>query len=87
MATRRNTTTRKAPVADVTVDDMPSVDDVTTEGCEIETPPPATKRRYLSHENCDHDRKGDAGKIARAKCRKALREMVAAASEEVAVAV
>lgn len=72
--------TRKAPEANIDVTE--EIESSPIEVCEIEKP----KRKYLDHSNCDHPRTGEAGKLARAKCRKALRDMVAQESED-AVAV
>ena len=38
-------------------------------------------RKYMSHEHCGHARKGEAGKAARAACRRAHRAWFAAELE------
>ena len=74
MTARR--TTRKAATVDIAVDDAPII-----------TPPVvteevvATARKYMSHENCDHARKGEAGKAARQVCRRNHRAWFAAEAE------
>ena len=57
---------------------------------EVADAPVAPARKYFSHANCDHARKGDEGKAARAACRNAHRKWFAAEAEylaEVSVAV
>jgi hypothetical protein len=92
MAARR---TRKAPIADIILDDEIEVVDHETgvtndelinwDGDVIadvvvadDDAPAAPSRKYMSHENCDHPRKGDAGKAARAACRRKHRAWFAA---------
>lgn len=91
----RKPRTRKAAVADVSIDldldsPMPAPrDDIDFDGDPIvvepapvvtdDVAPPA--RKYMSHANCDHARQGEAGKKARAACRRAMR-----AAADVAVA-
>lgn len=64
---------------DLAVDDDPIVDDVDVEDDDVEVERPA--RKYFSHANCDHARKGEAGKAARAQCRRAIRNYLAAEAE------
>ena len=80
MTARR--TTRKAATADIIIpatEDLPEVnvtrDVVMTDG----VAPKA--RKYMSHENCDHARKGEAGKAARQVCRRNHRAWFAAEAE------
>lgn len=87
MTARR--TTRKAATVDIDVPDEAVIADAPIV---IEEAPaaPANNRKYFSHANCTHARKGDAGKAARAKCRADIRKWLAAEAEhndEVAVAV
>lgn len=78
MTARR--TTRKAATVDVAVDDAPIITE--SVATVIETPVPAPAgRKYMSHENCDHERKGEAGKAARQACRRAHRAWFAAEAE------
>lgn len=76
MTARR--TTRKAATADVAVEEPINVEP---------TPVPeevvakAPTRKYMSHENCDHARKGEAGKAARQVCRRNHRAWFAAEAE------
>ena len=44
----------------------------------------APSRKYFSHANCDHARKGEAGKAARATCRRNHRAWFAAEAEYLA---
>ena len=82
MTARR--TTRKAATADIIVDDAPIVSE-TIDATEValtdvqELAKPA--RKYMSHENCDHARKGEAGKAARQVCRRNHRAWFAAEAE------
>jgi broad specificity phosphatase PhoE len=88
-ATRTRTRKTTKPVAEIDVD----LDDLVTEALdnadavELEedatddTPEAAPARKYFSHANCDHARKGDAGKTARAACRRAIRAWLAAKAE------
>ena len=70
MAARRNT---KNLVSDIDiVEEAPVENDA----------PPA--RKYFSHANCDHARKGEAGKAARATCRRAHRAWFTAEAEYLA---
>lgn len=68
MTARR--TNRKTVNVDI---DVPEVAD--------DNAPAAPSRKYFSHANCDHARKGDAGKAARAACRNAHRAWFAAEAE------
>ena len=72
MTARR--TTRKAATVDVEVPEEPVI-----ESPVIDTP--ASNRKYFSHANCDHPRKGEAGKAARAKCRAGIRAYLKAEAE------
>ena len=69
MAARRNT---KNIVSDIDLVEAPVENDA----------PPA--RKYFSHANCDHARKGEAGKAARATCRRAHRAWFTAEAEYLA---
>lgn len=77
MATRTRRTTKAAsleidvPDTEVSEPNIDNAVDVT----------PSPKRKYFSHENCSHARKGDAGKAARAQCRRAIRSWLAAEAE------
>ena len=71
MTARR--TTRKAASTDVII---PADDDVTRDVVMTDAVPAPTK--YMSHENCDHARKGEAGKAARQVCRRNHRAWFAA---------
>jgi hypothetical protein len=73
MTARR--TRKTAPVADVVVDDAPVSDDVNTN--DDATP----ARKYFSHANCTHARKGEEGKVARATCRRNIRAWLKAEEE------
>ena len=78
MTARR--TTRKAATADIIVDDAPIVSetiDALTDVQELAKP----ARKYMSHEGCDHARKGEAGKAARQVCRRNHRAWFAAEAE------
>lgn len=44
----------------------------------VETVATAPARKYFSHANCTHARKGEAGKAARATCRRDIRAWLAA---------
>ena len=89
MTARR--TTRKAVSTDIIIpaeDNLPEVnvtrdvvmtDGVTGEIVVADTAPKA--RKYMSHENCDHARKGEAGKAARQVCRRNHRAWFAAEAE------
>ena len=66
------TRTRKAVVADIDVPDDDNTPVVTGT---------APNRKYMSHANCDHPRKGEEGKAARAQCRRAHRAYLAAEAE------
>ncbi len=77
MTARR--TTRKAATVDVAVDDAPIITE--SVATVIPEPPVAPSRKYMSHENCDHERKGEAGKAARQACRRAHRAWFAAEAE------
>lgn len=89
-ATRTRRTTRKAVDTDIVPEDL-VLDD--TPVIVADAPAPATNRKYMSHANCTHARKGEAGKLARAACRKAIRSYLAAeqdflannASDDIAV--
>lgn len=99
-------TARRAPrtkaTADIEVPDEPVIEVVSNttdltndEAIEIVKDVVAAStnnRKYFSHANCDHPRKGEAGKAARAKCRAGIRSYLKAEAEwkesqEVAVAV
>ncbi|AZS06628.1 hypothetical protein SEA_JACOREN57_65 [Mycobacterium phage JacoRen57] len=76
--------TRKAPASiDVAVEDLEPNTDVIVEDAPVvdDDPDPAPARKYMSHANCDHPRKGEAGKAARAQCRRAHRAWFAAEAE------
>lgn len=75
-ATRTRRTTRKAVDTDIVPEDL-NLDDTPV----IVAPEPAPNRKYMSHANCTHARKGEAGKLARAACRKAIRSYLAAEQE------
>ena len=84
MTARRST--RKAPSIDVDLDLDTNVElpDLPVAGEEIVTvddvdAKPA--RKYMSHEHCGHARKGEAGKVARATCRRVHRAWFAAELE------
>jgi hypothetical protein len=80
MATRRNT----KMTDDVELPDeieLPDLEEVTIEDELDEEVPAPPARKYFSHANCDHARKGEAGKAARAACRKAIRQWLAAEAE------
>lgn len=77
MTARR--TTRKAATADIIVDDAPIVSETIDATDVQELAKPA--RKYMSHENCDHARKGEAGKAARQVCRRNHRAWFAAEAE------
>ena len=88
MTARR--TTRKAATADVTVTEDPiavfdaivaSPEAVAVLNTPVETPPAPKARKYMSHEGCDHARKGEAGKAARQVCRRNHRAWFAAEAE------
>ena len=72
MAARRNT---KNIVSDIDLVEAPVEADSSAA-------PPA--RKYFSHANCDHARKGEAGKAARATCRRAHRAWFTAEAEYLA---
>ena len=78
MTARR--TTRKAATVDIEVPEEPVINDAPIV---IEEAPaaPATNRKYFSHANCSHPRKGEAGKAARAKCRAGIRAYLKAEAE------
>lgn len=71
------TRAKKPVTADVALDEAP----VTV----------APARKYFSHANCDHARKGEEGKAARAACRNAHKAWLKAEAEflasDVAIAV
>lgn len=88
MTARR--TTRKAVSTDIIIpatEDLPEVnvtrDVKIVDGETGETIVGDTKpaRKYMSHENCDHARKGEAGKAARQVCRRNHRAWFAAEAE------
>jgi hypothetical protein len=72
------TRNRKPAVVDVVVPDdntpAPSVIDSTPSNANV-------GRKYMSHEHCGHARKGEAGKNARANCRRAYHAWFTAESE------
>lgn len=81
-ATRTRRTTRKAVDTEVSVPEDLVLDD--TPVIVADAPvvaPPVSNRKYMSHANCTHARKGEAGKLARAACRKAIRSYLAAEQE------
>ena len=78
MTARR--TTRKATTVDVEVPEEPVINDA-PETIDAAPATPATNRKYFSHANCDHARKGEAGKAARAKCRAGIRAYLKAEAE------
>ena len=69
MAARRNT---KNIVSDIDLVEAPVENDA----------PPA--RKYFSHANCDHARKGEEGKAARAACRRSYHAWFNAEAEYLA---
>ena len=76
MTARR--TTRKATTVDIEVPEEPVIESPVV----IDEPAPVTNnRKYFSHANCDHPRKGEAGKAARAKCRAGIRAYLKAEAE------
>ena len=80
MTARR--TTRKTVSADIAVEDTATI--VPDTAPVIESPdavPAPSNRKYMSHENCDHARKGEAGKAARQVCRRNHRAWFAAEAE------
>ena len=84
--TARRTPRTKAPAADaIDVFDALVANEEVVEV--LNTPPvvndapPANNRKYFSHANCSHPRKGEAGKAARAKCRADIRKWLAAEEE------
>lgn len=87
MTARKSRSTKVAEL-DVNLEDL---DDTSAEiaqdamaledDADDETPEPAPARKYFSHANCDHARKGEAGKAARAACRRAIRSYLAAEAE------
>ena len=80
MTARR--TTRKAATVDIDVPDEAVIDDAPIVIDNTEVAAPATpNRKYFSHANCDHARKGEAGKAARAKCRAGIRAYLKAEAE------
>ena len=83
MTARR--TTRKAASTDVIIpaDDelnLPEVN-VTRDVVMTDAVPAPPARKYMSHENCDHARQGEAGKAARQVCRRNHRAWFAAEAE------
>ena len=85
MTARR--TTRKAVSTDIIIpatEDLPEVNvtrDVKIVDGEIVVADTKPARKYMSHENCDHARKGEAGKAARQVCRRNHRAWFAAEAE------
>ena len=88
MTARR--TTRKAVSTDIIIpatEDLPEVNVtrdvkiVDGETGEIVVADTKPARKYMSHENCDHARKGEAGKAARQVCRRNHRAWFAAEAE------
>ena len=79
MTARR--TTRKAATADIAVpeDTATVVPEPTT--VVVNDTPSKPARKYMSHENCDHARQGEAGKAARQVCRRNHRAWFAAEAE------
>ena len=84
--TARRTSTRKAAVTEIAVDDDPIIvaDDVIQESAPQDAVPAPKNRKYMSHEGCDHARKGEAGKAARQVCRRNHRAWFAAEAEYLA---
>ena len=85
MAARR---TRKNAELDVNLDDLDAGTDTIIEDPILEDADDdvaeevaAPKRKYFSHANCSHARKGEAGKAARAACRRAIRQWLNAEAE------
>lgn len=71
----------KPVVADIDVADEPIIaDDVDTNDDDVELESPKA-RKYFSHANCTHARKGEAGKVARATCRRDIRAWLKAEEE------
>ena len=77
MAPTRTRSKKAEILEDINLDDIEEVEEVEDE----EQAAPA--RKYFSHANCDHARKGEAGKAARAACRRAIRTWLAAEADEV----
>lgn len=80
MTARR--TSRKAANVDISTDDLDldaivtvptEADPVMEDEPTVEAPAPSTARKYMSHANCTHARKGEAGKVARAQCRRDIK--------------
>ena len=67
---RRRSTKAEAPSIDVELDAEVNDD-----------APKVPARKYFSHSNCDHARKGEAGKAARAACRRSIRSWLKAEAE------
>ena len=81
MTARR--TTRKAVSTDIIIpatEDLPEVN-VTRDVVMVDAVPAPPARKYMSHENCDHARMGEAGKAARQVCRRNHRAWFAAEAE------
>lgn len=77
---RRTTKPATKPAADIDLDDVSDATPVVND-----TPAaPSTARKYFSHANCDHARSGEAGKAARATCRRNIRAWLAAEAEHLA---
>ena len=69
------TRTRKAATVEVEIPDVIDHETGVTADEAVKAP------KYFSHANCDHPRKGDAGKAARAACRRAIRTWLNAEAE------
>lgn len=82
MTARRNTKPKAEPTIDIDLEDLPVDNDVPEPIVEdVEDDAPAKARKYFSHANCDHARKGEAGKAARATCRRNIRAWLKAEAE------
>lgn len=80
--TARRTSTRRIAKADVEVlDEAIIVTPTETVIVNDDAVPAPPARKYMSHEGCDHARKGEAGKAARQVCRRNHRAWFAAEAE------
>lgn len=82
MTARKSRSTKVAEL-DVNLNDLESTietDDVVDNDPDVEDAP-KTSRKYMSHAGHDHARKGEAGKLARAKCRRDVRAWLNAEAE------
>lgn len=75
---RRNTKVAKDLVLDTNDDVLDHDTGVTADDVTEEATP---ARKYMSHANCTHARKGEAGKAARAACRRSIRAWLNAEAE------